>query len=186
MKYLKFLLLAMMFTIMFSVPTYADEQHLFDLPDFSHLVDEDEHYVIEVYNSDKDISEWQVILRVLENTYITWSTSDRRYNYKEGSYDYICKQGYTEWVPDGFTSNPAFNTNFIHYSCCDLIKYDSNEVFFHRAPIKSVGAIQISLFQMRKALKQVDFLIPCLIGLLISLVAFRKSWNWLKTRLSEL
>lgn len=186
MKHLKFLLLAMMFTVMFSVPTYADEQKLFDLPDFSHLVGENQHYTISIYNRDKDISEWQVYLRVLDNNLIKWSVSDKRLNYKDGSYNYYCYKGDTEWTPSGFTSNPAFVADHVEFSCCDLVKYDSNEVLFHRAPIKSVGAIQISLFQMRKALQQVDFLIPCLISLLIGLVAFRKGWNWLKIRLLEL
>ena len=180
MKYLKFLLLAMMFTIMYSVPTYADEQQLFDLPDFSHLVDEDRHYTISIYKRDEDISQWVVYLRLLDNNYISWSSTNKCFIYKDGSYNYYCKQGDTEWTPEGFTPYPDFDSSVIEYSCCDLIDYDSNEVLFQRAPIKSVGAIQISLFQMRKALKQVDYLIPCLISLLVGLVAFRKGWNLLE------
>ena len=176
-----FFLILVTFLICFnSFPSFADEQQLFDLPDFSHLVDEGEHYTISIYNRDEDISQWVVYLRVLENNYIRWSTTDLRLNYKNGSYNYYCSQGDTEWTPDGFASNPYFDASVIEYSCCDLIRYDSNEVLFQRAPIKSVGAIQISLFQMRKLLKPLVCLVPCLISLLIGLVAFRKAWNWLK------
>lgn len=64
------------------------------------------------------------------------------------------------------------------YSSFD-IKNEDGSIFFQRAPIKVSFLTQMKKIQMGATMKTVVYLIPLLMALLVSLIAFRKTWAWL-------
>ena len=59
-----------------------------------------------------------------------------------------------------------------------VVSDQDGKTVFHKAPFPLTSKETLA-----QALKQVVYLLPCLISCLIGLIAFRKAWAWLKNQL---
>ena len=69
---------------------------------------------------------------------------------------------------------PGFVLSYLNHN---LIKSDGT-VVFHKAPITAITSKMLL-----GAMTHLHYLIPCLLGLVIFLIAFKKAWAWLKNQL---
>lgn len=86
-----------------------------------------------------------------------------------------------EWYSSGTggSQRTLYHDNVIMlYSSLDLY-YEDGSIFFQQAPIKETFLGQMKKIQMGATMTTVVSLIPLLIALLVSLIAFRKAWAWL-------
>jgi hypothetical protein len=95
---------------------------------------------------------------------------------------YYWKVGEGSWVKSNelnyLTDLVMSDTEVFLYSSFDVF-YSDDTLFFQRAPIKASFLAQMKKVQMGATMKTVVYLIPLLMVLLISLIAFRKAWAWL-------
>lgn len=104
----------------------------------------------------------------------TWNQEEKNWNiYKK----------ITTWGEFKFSMQKYENgiVEFL-YSSFDLYysKYfNQGALFFRKAPIKANFLLQMREIQMGAVMKTMVYLIPLLIVLLVSLIAFRKAWAWL-------
>ena len=95
---------------------------------------------------------------------------------------YYWKVGEGSWVKSNelnyLTDLVMSDTEVFLYSSFDVF-YSDDTLFFQRAPIKASFLAQMKKIQMGATMKTVVYLIPLLMVLLISLIAFRKAWAWL-------
>lgn len=71
-----------------------------------------------------------------------------------------------------------FEDEQILYSSFNL-KFENGDIFFQKAPIKANLSHQMGGVKMGAMMETVVYLIPLLMLLLVSLIAFRKAWAWL-------
>ena len=105
-----------------------------------------------------------------------------RYNYDSSSHDWVLLD----------TNNASTITSWDNYDCeilystVDVFYKYSNELFFAATPMSTTFYSGLSGGQIATIiLKQMAFLIPCLIGLVIGLIALKKAWSWLKIQLAQ-
>jgi hypothetical protein len=95
---------------------------------------------------------------------------------------YYWKVGEGSWVKSNelnyLTDLVMSDTEVFLYSSFDVF-YSDDTLFFQRAPIKASFLAQMKKIQMGATMKTVVYLIPLLMVLLASLIAFRKAWAWL-------
>lgn len=197
MKYLKMTILSLFFIFAINTVCYADEV-VIDLPNFDSIMQEFPeypYYFISIREFDQSSDNWVAYLylskgntaySIYESPRPTYPRHETGYYLEHSFLTYSCNLGDTEWTfkhTSGFAFIGCPNNPYGHellYSNTDL--FLNGETVFHEAPIQK-GLLRITRFQIMAALKQVAYLVPCLISCLIGLIALRKCWSWLKTQL---
>ena len=202
MKYLKFLLLAIMFSLFICVPCYASEttdyiNGVLYLPEFTNLSQFSNYsdYIVTVENYKNETSDWIIYLVLTNSNEVTHYQSLSNIYKVTTSFVYFTTFGSSSWRELSHGEMSRFHigqtdlekddaeNRYVVYSSSDLIYKSSGQVVFPRAPIQSKGLIKITRFQVLRALTQMVYLVPCLILCVICLAAFRKVWIWLKMQL---
>lgn len=102
-------------------------------------------------------------------------------------YEYDVSNGsWSIYDVDGPTTISSWNTYNceILYSTVDVIDPNTNELFFVRTPMSTSLYSGTSGGQMATIiLRPMVYLMTCLIGLVIALIALRKGYQWLKAQL---
>ena len=183
----------MFFVLAISKVSYAYDEVSINLPDFREDFEQSgyKYYYVTIQDIDTEPSEWTVRVTYSDINVATGYRERGVWKFDTGycvgaSEIHECSLNETEFsynatTTDGYVGEKDHETYRLVYSNTDLT-YEG-DVVFQQAPTHSTGAIPITRFQVAKALKQVAYLLPCLIGSLIGLVALKKSYNWLRTQL---
>ena len=96
---------------------------------------------------------------------------------------YEWKEGESTWnyynlVDDGVISELYHGERIVLYSSFSLL-YEDGTIFFQRAPIKANFLTQMKEVEMGATLTTLVSLVPLLMALVISFLAFRKALAWL-------
>jgi len=96
---------------------------------------------------------------------------------------YEWKEGETTWnyynsVDDGVISELYHGERIVLYSSFSLL-YEDGTIFFQRAPIKANFLTQMKEVEMGATLTTLVSLVPLLMALVVSFLAFRKTLAWL-------
>ena len=96
---------------------------------------------------------------------------------------YEWKEGETTWkrynsADDGSISELNLGGGIVLYSSFSLL-YEDGTIFFQRAPIKESFLAQMRKVEMGATLTTLVSLVPLLMALVVSFLAFRKALAWL-------
>jgi hypothetical protein len=113
---------------------------------------------------------------------VAYEGSKKVFRFSGPAITYYWEGGESGWVKSGEHNHKyglvMSDDRIFLYSSFDLF-YSDGELFFQRAPIKVSFLAQMKKIQMGATMKTVVYLIPLLMVLLASLIAFRKAWQWL-------
>jgi hypothetical protein len=155
------------------------------LPPFPDIVEDfsSTHYLI-VYNSETKRYKLIMPKDPLGNVYFVNYMGNGIIRFQSGAMSYIYKEGESNWstgIKHLFRGNISLITDdneYIVASSFDVYNEDGT-IFFQKAPIKESLYRRMREVEMGAMMMTVVYLIPLLIVLLVSLIAFRKAWAWL-------
>lgn len=126
-----------------------------------------------------DPSDVDVTIPSIDYYYINFNGPAIIYKWKEGETSWQTYKEITSYGVFSFDRYKYFgdDSEFL-YSSFDLY-FKNSDIFFQRAPIKANFLDQMREVKMGAMMETVVYLIPLLIALLVSLIAFRKAWAWL-------
>jgi len=117
------------------------------------------------------------------NIFISQSGSDNILNFGGPALCYLWSEGESTWnyynlVDDGVINTLYSGQDIVLYSSFSLL-YEDGTIFFQRAPIKANFLTQMKEVEMGATLTTLVSLVPLLMALVISFLAFRKALAWL-------
>lgn len=189
MRYLKIFIFAILFIFICSKPTYADT--FIKLPDVP-VLENREDYMLYRYPSGDDYI-YRLLVFSADELFFNSSTDTMnfyynnvatcRYNYDSETNNWVYDSSYGEQVRDVYSWN-AYNCEILY---CTVNVYDisnNNSLFFQATPMSTTTFSGISGGQiLNQIMKILLGLAKSLILFLISVIGFRKAWNWLKIQL---
>ena len=206
MRHIKIFLIVFVCMCMFNIT----DSYAYTLPDFDNIIKNDDgtekYYFIKSvnYHSD-DNSEKSYVLVVAQNN--NKPMKIMQFNASTGTYcqtsqatsyyysQYVCEYGSASWTHEksgsGFLS---FGVPIEEYQdgqeYDEIILYSNFDLIFGDKTVFQSPRTLAKIFQVLPTtlgtgvMRQVVYLIPCLISLVIGLIALRKAYKWLKTVLS--
>ena len=208
--FLTFFSLFILFSFSFCFNSYASNSNL---PNFKNYVSNDDgtekfyHVTFnESHNSDSSDDYYELIILSYIPKIILYDKSlecvripiDKlsndlymsKYQYKPSvDSDWVhILSGYRAFAVEyGLTADTYFDGTFFDkitvYSNYDIIVSSDGFNFFQKPRTLALATQTIPATIRAGVLKQVVYLMPCLISLVIGLIAFRKAWLWLKMQL---
>lgn len=142
------------------------------------------HYIIIYQEYNPGYEEYVLIMPLDPNSiYFLKRSSEDILKYGGPAITYTWKEGTNSWkkyIESDVGSQRGICKEYetILYSSFDLY-YEDGSIFFPKAPIKVTFLDQMKKTQMGAVMTTIVSLIPLLIVLLVSLIAFRKAWAWL-------
>lgn len=141
------------------------------------------HYFI-TYSPNKNRHSLYMVLDPNKVKFEQRSDGNYRIKFSTNAIEYLLDEGDSSWWEyqrfyDDY--NGTFLSTEGHqilYSSFD-IKLTDGTIFFQEAPIKANMLHHMKKVQMGAIMTTVVYLIPLLMVLLVSLIAFRKAWAWL-------
>ena len=181
----KFVVLSAFLSVLLLFSSFSVKASTITLPPWPDIVEDfsSTHYLI-VYNSQTKRYKLIMPKDPIDNEYIVNYMERGVINFQSGAMMYTYKEGESNWstgskiLPRENIGLITDDNEYIVASSFDIYNEDGT-IFFHKAPIKVSLSQQMRKVEMGAILTTLVSLVPLLMALVTSFLAFRKAWKWL-------